>query len=160
MNWEDLAVFGILAMGLGGTWLAVYLTLRVLNWNGKVRLFRDSWLVWLIWLASSFFTLLLIPHMFSFTNPLIYFGILLVINTLLVGATLCIGSNPEGRLGIFNDEGSGKVNRFGPRIWKTAFLVNVGAIATTIAVIGLVTAGEFLIQKIYPNPKELFEIYD
>jgi hypothetical protein len=159
MDIQDFGGFAAMALFLCCPLIPIYLTLELLNWNQRTKLFLDSWYVYLSWLVSSLIVGILTIYFDGFET---FWAVLLVVNTLVVAATLSWTVKAKRTSGIFDSGGEINLLDGEQKIFRTSFFVSTITTLAMIAVFSAATGIGNLIKKNYPKPKSetSFEIYD
>lgn len=157
MDIQDLGGFAVAALFLCSPLIPIYLTLKLLNWNQKTRLFLDSWFVYLSYLVSSLLALTVAIYLNNFR---LFWAILIIVNILTVAATLKWTTKEKKMPDIFADRSGESLVYEKQEIWRISFFISIIMLLTMFAVFSVATGIDNLIKRAYPKPKTSFEIYD
>ncbi len=159
MEPDDLVKLPLIALGFCFPFFFIYLTLKLFNWNGREKLFSNSWLVYIVWITSG----ILISAFSAFYKssfPVFIIG-LLIVNTLNIATALLLTAKERKSLSIAETAIPIREKVNNRKLWQTSFAANFAAILTVIVLIWMVNGSNYMIEKFHPKPKPKdYGIYD
>jgi hypothetical protein len=172
MQLEDFAYFifvPVLLLPLA----AVYITLRVLRWDAKSKLFLDSWIVWLTWVVStilSYFMMGWTDSKFYWSRgfagywfTVIFLGAGLFANITTIALALEVlrrKRNTESAVRLFDETDSAE--RAGPKTFTVSVFTTFAACMSLVVGFAAITALDKAYIHYYPPAPDPvgFHIYD